>query len=303
MRIIDSETHVINPSGIDCCYPMQIKWRWPYIPAPSKNLAAVVAESISQNKFDDISDALIGHMDRYEIDQSVIMRGAFPAKNSELDRIARRHPGRFLVFGSWDLEPVVGDPPHESAAGLEALERGFIDHNCLGAGEFELGRFQPLPPERSYLGFVPTMEICNKHKKPIMFHTGYDGAHAALAYKNPLMLEPLAIDFPDVSIMVAHMGKYDITYFEYAMMLARKCSNIYLTTSNTRTEFITRAVEEIGPERIIFGSDWSMQHGILGIQRGIDVHDRNLRAVREAKIDESEKALILGENLANLLGI
>jgi predicted TIM-barrel fold metal-dependent hydrolase len=87
------------------------------------------------------------------------------------------------------------------------------------------------------------------------------------------------------------------------MMLARKNANVYLTTSNTRTDFIERAVAEIGAERLIFGSDWSMQHGILGEQQGFDVYAKNLDAVRNARIDESEKALILGENLAGLLGI
>jgi predicted TIM-barrel fold metal-dependent hydrolase len=76
-----------------------------------------------------------------------------------------------------------------------------------------------------------------------------------------------------------------------------------LTTSNTRREFIERAVEEIGAERLIFGSDWSMQHGIVGGKKGFDVYTHNLAAVLDAKISESEKALILGENLARLLGI
>jgi predicted TIM-barrel fold metal-dependent hydrolase len=117
------------------------------------------------------------------------------------------------------------------------------------------------------------------------------------------MLEPLAFAFPEVPIMVAHMGKYDQTFFEYAMMLARKCTNVYLTTSNTRREFVERAVGEIGAERLIFGSDWSMQHGILGERQGFDVYEKNLDIVRDAAIDDAEKALILGGNLASLIGI
>lgn len=303
MRIIDSETHVITPAGIACCYPMEEKWRWPYIPPPAKKLATLVAESIKKDDWEEITETLIGHMDRYGVEQSIIMRGAFPARNSDLSRIAAKYPDRLKIFTSWDLENVVGQPPRETPAGVDALERGFSEHGALGAGEFELRRFAPMRPEDSYLGFIPTMEVCNKYKKPIMFHTGYDGTHAAMGYKNPLWLEPLAVDFPDVPLMIAHMGKYDIVHFEYAMMLARKCRNIYLTTSNTKSEFITRAVEEIGPDRLIFGTDWSMQHGIIGLKKGFDVHARNIDAVKEARIDEAEKALILGENLANLLGI
>jgi predicted TIM-barrel fold metal-dependent hydrolase len=303
MRILDSEAHVLNPAGIDACYPMEPKWRYPYIPGTGPEIRTVVAESLKSNRFDDLTTALIERMDRHGVEKTVIMRGAFPARNSDLAAIAARHPDRFVAFGAWDLEAPVGDPPHESPTALEALERGFTLHGCKGVGEVELSRFAPIPPEESWRGYVPTLEVCRKHKKPIMFHTSYDGSKVPMAYKNPIMLEPLAFAFPEVPIMVAHMGKYDQTFFEYAMMLARKCTNVYLTTSNTRREFVERAVGEIGAERLIFGSDWSMQHGILGERQGFDVYEKNLDIVRDAAIDDAEKALILGGNLAALIGI
>jgi predicted TIM-barrel fold metal-dependent hydrolase len=304
MRILDSEAHPLNPSGIDCCYPTQPKWRYPYIPGASANLRNVVAESVRKGAFDNLTKELLERMDRHGVEKTVIMRGNFPARNADLAAIVARHPDRFASFASWDLEIPVGSPPREGPKGLEALERGFTEHGCVGAGEFGLPRFEPLHPEQAWLGYVPTLELCRKHnRKPVMFHTGYDGGKVLSGYKNPIMLEPLAFEFPDVPILVAHMGKYDTTFFEYAMMLARKCSNVYLTTSNAKQEFIERAVEEIGAERLIFGSDWSMQHGILGERQGFDVYEKNLDAVRKARLGEREKALILGENLAALLGI
>ncbi len=303
MRILDSEAHALNPAGIDCCYPMSPRWRYPYIPGALPKIRTVVAEAVREGRFDDLTDTLIARMDRHGVEKAVIMRGAFPARNADLAAIVARHPDRFAAFAAWDLEAPVGSPPREGQKGLEALERGLTEHGCLGVGEVELSRFAPLAPEDAWQGYVPTLEICRKHKKPIMFHTSYDGGKVLMAYKNPIMLEPLAFEFPDVPILVCHMGKYDTTFFEYAMMLARKCQNVHLTTSNARRDFIERAVEEIGPERLIFGSDWSMQHGILGEANGFDVYEKNLDAVRTARLDEGEKALILGLNLAGLLGI
>jgi hypothetical protein len=46
-----------------------------------------------------------------------------------------------------------------------------------------------------------------------------------------------------------------------------------------------------------------MQHGILGERQGFDVYEKNLDIVRDAAIDDAEKALILGGNLAALIGI
>ena len=303
MRILDSEAHAINPAGIDCCYPMEPRWRYPYIAAPNPKIRPMIAEAVANDRYDNHTDTLISRMDHHGIEKAVIMRGAFPTKNADLAAIIAKHPDRFVGFTSWDVEPTAGTPPHETIKSLTALEKGFTEFGFLGAGEFSLDRYIPLPPDQAYLGYIPIMELCRKHKKPIMFHTGYDGGKVAMGYRNPIMFEPLAFEFPDVPIMICHMGKYDMTFFEYAMMLARKNLNVYLTTSNAKMEFIERAVAEIGPERIVFGSDWSMQHGILGERQGFDVYEENLDAVRKAKLDEGEKRMILGENLANLLGI
>lgn len=303
MRIIDSEAHVLNPSGIDSCYPMHPKWRYPYIPGAMSSLRGVVADSVRKGAFDNLTDALLERMDHHGVEKTVIMRGNFPARNADLAAVVARHPDRFVAFASWDLEPPVGNPLRESPQGLAALERGFTEYGCLGAGEFGLTRFEPTAPDLAWQGLVPTMELCRKYKKPVLFHTSYDGGKSLSGYKNPISFEPLAFEFPDVPILAAHMGKYDVTFFEYAMMLARKCPNVYLTTSNTRQEFIERAVEEIGAERLIFGSDWSMQHGILGVRQGFDVYEKNLDVVRNARLDDAEKALILGGNIAALLGI
>ena len=303
MRILDSEAHALNPAGIDCCYPMSPRWRYPYIPGALPRIRTVVAESVREGRFDDLTDTLIARMDRHGVEKAVIMRGAFPARNADLAAIVARHPDRFAAFAAWDTEAPVGSPPRESPQGLAALERGLTEHGCLGVGEVELRG------SRRWRRRMPGRATCRPWRSAASTRSRSCSTPATTAarcrwpYKNPIMLEPLAFEFPDVPILVCHMGKYDTTFFEYAMMLARKCQNVYLTTSNARRDFIERAVEEIGPERLIFGSDWSMQHGILGEANGFDVYEKNLDAVRAARLDEGEKALILGGNLAGLLGI
>jgi predicted TIM-barrel fold metal-dependent hydrolase len=303
VRIIDSETHVLNPTGLEFCYPMDVTWRYPYIPGALPTTPGVIAQALKADAWDNLTDELLVRMDRHGIERAVVMRGAFPAHNAQLAAVVAKHPDRFLAFAGWDLHQPVGDPPVESPAALAALERGFTEFGFPGCGEFELGRFLPRPAHEAYLGFVPTLELCRRYKRPIMFHTSYDGGPTPMAYKDPMSLERLISDFPDVPILIAHMGKYDVTFFESALMLARRRSNVYLTTSNTRSAFVERAVEEVGAERLIFGSDWSMQHGIIAEKKGFDVYAKNLDVVRLANIDEGEKRLILGENLAGLLAL
>jgi uncharacterized protein len=303
MRIIDSETHPINPAGLADCYALDVPWRFPYIPGALPSALPTAREAVAANHYEDHTADLLARMDEHGVDTALIMRGAWPANNADLARLVAEYPDRFVAFAGWDGAFPIGSPPRESAGALQALEEGLKTHGCKGVGEFELGRFVPLPPEQAYLGYVPTWEVCQKYAAPVLFHTGYDGSPVPIPYRNPIYLEPLATEFPEVPLLLAHMGRYDISFFEGALMLARKRRNVYLTTTNSRTEFIERAVEELGAERLIWGSDWSLQHGVLGARKGWDVHAHNLDAVRRARIEDREKELILGENLGNLLGI
>ncbi len=282
---------------------MHIPWRYPFLPPPAPDGPSIVGPALARREFDVIADQLLAHMDKHGIEKTVIMRGLFPALNATLGELVATHPDRFIAFGSWELEPLTGSPPRESDSGLKALEESLQSPAFRGAGEYDLGRFNAVPPEQAYTGFIPTLELCRTYGAPIMFHMCWDPGPIPTKYKDPLMLEPLVQQFPDVNFMIAHMGKYDTTYFESALMLARKFPNVLLTTSTTRMEFVERAVDELGAERIVFGSDWSIQHGILGLEKGYDIYERNLDIVRNARIGDGDKRLILGENLAKLLNI
>ena len=87
MRILDSEAHAIHPRGIDSAYPTHPKWRYPYIPGPMPTLRSVVAESVAKCRFDDLTDELLARMDRHGVEKTVIMRGAFPARNADMAAI------------------------------------------------------------------------------------------------------------------------------------------------------------------------------------------------------------------------
>jgi predicted TIM-barrel fold metal-dependent hydrolase len=302
VRIIDAETHPISPAGLDRCYPMDQPWRYPYIPGHLPGSGKILASSLAEGRYDDESATLLERMDLHGVEKSVIMRSAFPIRNADLAALVRKHPDRFVGFASWESQSA-STTPGVTASELDALEAGLTEYGFLGVGEDNLRRFAPLPPEQAYTGYIPIFEVCQKYRAPILFHTGYDGGSGLLLYRNPIYLEPLAAEFPEVPLIVAHMGKYDTWFFEAALMLARKYRQVYLLTSNTRREFVERAVEEVGAERLIWGSDWSMQHGVLGLRQGFDVHQLNLDVIRSARLSESQQAMILGENLATLLQI
>ncbi|NIM45820.1 MAG: amidohydrolase family protein [Nitrososphaeria archaeon] len=98
----------------------------------------------------------------------------------------------------------------------------------------------------------------------------------------------LARNFPDVTIIVGHMGEVDYTIDD--VKAAKKCENVMLETSWTSKTGIEYAAQEIGADRIIMDSDVPYGHPAI-----------ELKKIELLKIPEEEKALIRGMNLARIL--
>jgi predicted TIM-barrel fold metal-dependent hydrolase len=82
---------------------------------------------------------------------------------------------------------------------------------------------------------------------------------------DPLAIVPLALRFPDLSIIIPHFGA---GFFREALIAADLCSNIYLDTSSsnnwikyhtnvTLTDVFQQVLDILGPDRLLFGSDSS----------------------------------------------
>jgi len=87
-----------------------------------------------------------------------------------------------------------------------------------------------------------------------------------LRYSNPLDLQGVALDYPQVPFVIPHFGA---GLFREALMVAEMCPNVYLDTSSSngwmrwqsgdldlKTVF-RKALEVVGPKRLLFGSDSS----------------------------------------------
>ena len=109
---------------------------------------------------------------------------------------------------------------------------------------------------------------------------------------DPLEIGALARRYPDVSIIMDHMGYRNDG--RAALLAAQDNPNIYLGTTIASFEpsFIAAAIREVGAERIIFGSNLPNCYPDLAIE-----------AIRRGKFGEEVEALILGGNLARMLGI
>jgi hypothetical protein len=114
--------------------------------------------------------------------------------------------------------------------------------------------------------------------------------HSGSEISHPLAIGLLARRFPDVTVLMDHMG-----YREWvgdAIEVARDCPNVYLGTTIAAVEpsVVERAVRAVGPERVVYGSNWPNVYSDLAAE-----------SLRRAKFGKEAEELIFGGNLARLL--
>jgi hypothetical protein len=92
---------------------------------------------------------------------------------------------------------------------------------------------------------------------PVVFHTGTSiFRNVRQKYADPLLLDDVAVDFPDLKIVMAHSGRG--LWYNTALMLARIHDNVYLEFSGLPPKRIPEYfpnLEEL-EDKLIFGSDW-----------------------------------------------
>ena len=127
-----------------------------------------------------------------------------------------------------------------------------------------------------------------------------------MSRSNPLDLHRIALEYPQVNFVVPHFGA---GLFREALMLADLCPNVYLDTSssNSWTKYLTpqpsledvfrQALQVLGPERLLFGSDSSF------FPRGWNrsVFDAQTQALQALGVSADVAAKIFGGNLERLL--
>lgn len=119
-------------------------------------------------------------------------------------------------------------------------------------------------------GLATIYERCQARRVPVMFHTGtsvFPGARNVFA--DPMPVDDVAIDFPELTIILAHAGRP--LYGETAYFLARRHSNVYVDLSGIPPASLARYVprlESIG-DKVLWGTDWPSP-GVVSMKRNVD---------------------------------
>ena len=92
---------------------------------------------------------------------------------------------------------------------------------------------------------------------PVLFHTGssrFTGTR--MKYSDPLHLDDVAVDFPKLTIVMAHSGRG--FFYQSAFFLARHHSNVYMEVAGLPPHRLLDYFPEFerNADKIVFGSDW-----------------------------------------------
>jgi len=229
---------------------------------------------------------LLGFLDREGVGVAVVLAEESPITTGVVgnDRVRDlcRGSDRLVPFASFDPNRV--DDPAAELRGL--VERdGFRGLKLYPSYQHffpDDPRLSPLWAEAADLGAV------------VMFHTGtsiYRGSRQR--YSEPMRLDDVAVDFPDLHIVMAHSGRR--LWYDQAFFLAERHENVYMEVSGIPPPRLLEVFPKLArlADKVIFGSDFPGVPSIGG----------NIKAIRALPLDGDVIDAILGGNAAHLLGL
>jgi uncharacterized protein len=193
-----------------------------------------------------------------------------------------------IPFGSVD--------PHDGPDAVARLRdlaargaRGLKLHPSLQA-------FEPNDPAH-----YPLYEAAAELRLPVVFHTGQTGIGAGLPggrgirlrYSDPMLIDDVAADFPDLTIILAHPS---VPWQDAAISIATHKANVFIDLSGWSPKYfppqLVRAANGLLRHKVLFGSDYPVL-----------TPDRWLADFAALDIKPEVRPLILKDNAAILLGL
>jgi uncharacterized protein len=214
--------------------------------------------------------------------------GRPPVRNEEVAEIAAENDDVLIPFASID--------PARPDAAAEA--RRLISEHGVRGFKFHPNLQEFYPNDR---GVYPLYEAIAEAGLPALFHTGHSGIGSGLPggggvrlkYSNPIYVDDVAADFPDMPIVLAHPS---FPWQDEALSIAMHKPEVYIDLSGWSPKYfppqLVQYANTLLKRQVLFGSDYPMI-----------TPERWLADFEQADIRDDVRPLILKENAARLLGL
>jgi uncharacterized protein len=250
----------------------------------------------------ELADRWVSELDRYAVSKAMLI-ASVPGDEASVAAAVLRHPARFV--GAFMFNPAAADA-------VARLDRAFGELGLRTVCLFPAMHHVSLDDASVEAVFAAAA----RRQRTVFVHCGVLSVGARrllglpsrfdLRLGNPLAVAAVAVRHPEVPVIIPHFGA---GYFREALMAADTAPNILLdsSSSNSWIKFLhpltlkaalSRALDCVGPSRILFGTDSSFFP--RGWQR--TVLDTQLTLLDELGVNLDAQAEILSGNFARIFG-
>ena len=147
----------------------------------------------------------------------------------------------------------------------------------------------------------PFYELIEEAGLPVLFHTGHSGIGSGLRggggirlkYSNPMHVDDVAVDFPDLTIVLAHPS---FPWQDEALSVALHKPEVYIDLSGWSPKYF--------PPQLVQYANTQLRHKVLfGSDFPMITPDRWLADFEQARFRDEVRPLVLKENAVRLLGL
>ncbi len=278
---IDMHVH----AEVSCCQPVDPIWKT-YEDAATKYFKAPPRPTIDQTIEYYRAQKIAFVMFTVDMEANI---GSRRIPNEEIAEAAQKNADIMIAFGSID--------PHKGKLGaLEA--RRLIEQQGVRGFKFH-------PPLQGFFAndrlAYPLYEVLAGHKLPAIFHSGHSGIGTGMRggggvrqkFGNPIHLDDVAADFPDLKIIIAHPAW---PWQDEALSVALHKENVYIDLSGWSPKYFPpQLVQHANTQlkrKMLFGSDYPVLSP-----------DRWMKDFADAGFKPEVQPLILKENAIRVLGL
>lgn len=233
-------------------------------------------------------------MDRAGIERSLLIavragdinkQGGFEIPYADVAAVCREHPDRFSGLAGIDC--------HRGMQGLYDLEEAVKEYGFVGAHLYP--HWCELPPDHAK--YYPYYAKCCELDIPIMMQVGHNLVYSRTrrlpSVARPILLDQVAIDFPDLKLIGIHIG---IPWTEEMISMCWKHENVYTAGDAYAPKYWPKEyvhyANSYGRHKVMFGTDWPV----------IDP-ERAVREIDELGFRDEAKQLLMRDNALRVFGL
>jgi predicted TIM-barrel fold metal-dependent hydrolase len=182
--------------------------------------------------------------------------GSLAPSNEEVAELAAENADVLIPFASID--------PARGADGVRMARELLAEHPQIRGLKLHPSAQAFYPNDPSV---YPLYEVMAEHRRIVLFHTGHTGVGAntrggggiRLKYANPMYIDDVAVDFPDMPIILAHPS---FPWQDEALSVALHKPQVYIDLSGWSPKYfppqLVQYANTLLKRKMLFGSDFPM---------------------------------------------